>query len=145
MRTLSTTHLVRLAPAVLVLVLGLMIVLAIGYFSLETGFAGTDTLPEELESRQAFAILENDLGLGGAAGPLEVVIASPVTPDVASAMERLAADLLAEGSFGPPTVDLELGLVSAPLVGDIQSPESVAAVERVISPGVGANHRVEQS
>jgi RND superfamily putative drug exporter len=109
----------------------LMIVLAIGYFSLETGFAGTDTLPEELESRQAFEILENDLGLGGAAGPLEVVIAGDVTPEVEAAMESFAAALFADGSFGPPTVDTALGLVSAPLVGDIQSPESVAAVERV--------------
>jgi RND superfamily putative drug exporter len=109
----------------------LMMVLALGYFSLDTGFAGVSTLPEELESRQAFDILENELGLGGAGAPLEVVVEIPVTPEVEAAMESLAAALVADGSFGPPTVDPALGLVSAPLVGDIQSAESVAAVERV--------------
>ena len=111
----------------------LMVVLSIGFFSMETGFSGVSKFPEELETRRGFEVLEADFGLGGESQPVEIVVEGQVTPEVEAAMDKLAAALVADGSFGPPTVDATLGLVTVPVSGDIQSAASVAAVERVRS------------
>lgn len=66
----------------LTLATGVMVVLSLGFFSMKTGFSGVSTLPEDLGSRQAFDILEQDFGLGGASQPLEVVIKGDITPQV---------------------------------------------------------------
>jgi RND superfamily putative drug exporter len=115
-----------------------MVILAIPFFSMKTGFSGVSTLPDHVESRQAFDILEGDFGLGGAGQPVEIVVEGSVTPEVEAAMQSLAGALVADGSFGPPTIDASLGLVSAPVIGDLQSSASVDAVERVRSEMVPA-------
>ena len=74
---------------------GAAVMLLLGSFALrmETGFSGVSTLPDDLDSRQAFDILETEFGLGGATDPVEVVIDGNITPDVEAAIADLSASL----------------------------------------------------
>ena len=127
---------VVMARPVLWLVLGAGFMLVLGSFALqmETGFSGVSTLPDDLESKQAFEILEAEFGLGGATDPVEIVIDGEFTPDVEAAIAELTDAMAGDPSFGTPApVDVndagDLALLSVPLTGDFQSEASTAAVE----------------
>ncbi len=110
-----------------------MLLLASSFFSMETGFSGASTLPDSTESKQAFTILEAE-GFPFPQ-PAEIVVDGPITADVDAAVVRLQEALVADGGFGKSSVTVnptgDLALVSVPLVEDVQSVGSVAAVERL--------------
>ncbi len=110
-----------------------MILLAVSFFSMETGFSGVGTLPEHTESKQAFTILEEEEF--PFPQPAEIVVDGAITSDVEVAIGKLQAAIAADGGFGMTTVEVnpagDLALVSAPLVEDIQTVSSVAAVQRL--------------
>ncbi len=113
---------------------GVMLVLGAFALSMETGFSGVSTLPEDLASKQAFEILETEFGLGGATDPVEVVIDGQFTSDVDAAITVLTDSIAGNPSFGTPDpVEVnaagDLALLSIPLTGDFQSEASGAAVE----------------
>jgi RND superfamily putative drug exporter len=121
---------------ILWLALGVGFMLVLGSFALqmETGFSGVTTLPDDLESKQAFEILESEFGLGGATDPVEIVIDGEFTPDVEAAIADLTEAMAGDPSFGTPApVEVndagDLALLSVPLTGDFQSEASTAAVE----------------
>ncbi|MEE9298633.1 MAG: MMPL family transporter [Acidimicrobiia bacterium] len=110
-----------------------MVLLASSFFSMETGFSGAATLPDYTESRQAVTILEEE-GFPFPQ-PAEIVVDGLITSDVEVAIGKLQAAIAADGGFGATTVEVnpagDLALVSAPLVEDIQTESSVAAVQRL--------------
>ncbi len=126
---------------------GLMVVLALSFFSIETGFAGVTTLPGDMESSKAFAVLDAEFA-GGLTEPVDVVVNSPVTPRVEAALADLQASVAADdrfGAFNPvrcapgeqpgQTCSVQvssggdLALFSFPLAGDFQTDEAYRAVE----------------
>ncbi|GMR02312.1 MAG: MMPL family transporter [Acidimicrobiia bacterium] len=127
----------------LVVSAGILIIFATSFFSIDTGFAGVSTLPDEIESKQAFEILEEEFS-GGLASPVEVVVQGDgVTETVTALSEGVAMD----GRFGPSFVDpdstTELAILSVVLPGDVNSVESLDAVRdlradivpRAVAPG----------
>lgn len=112
---------------------GFMLLLATSALRIETGFSGVSTLPDDVESKQAFEILEQEFGLGGV-DPVEIVIDGPVTEQVELALDALTASLDGDPRLGSPA-PLEvnsagdLALLSVPLSGDPESEDSRAAVE----------------
>ncbi|MEO8692920.1 MAG: MMPL family transporter [Acidimicrobiales bacterium] len=119
----------------IVLGAGLLLLAAIPYLGIETGFAGVTTLPKSAESRQAFDRLVQSFP-GGLDAPVEIVITGPSTdPGVVRGIAQLQRDLAGDGSFGPSHVEVntagDLTLVSAPLLGDPASDAAVSAIERV--------------
>ncbi len=113
---------------------GLMLVLASFALQMETGFSGISTLPDDLESRQAFDILEREFGLGGANEPVEIVIEGEMTPEVGEAIDTLAASMAAIDVLGPPDPLVvnqagDVAVLAVPLTGDFQSSASSRAVE----------------
>lgn len=110
-----------------------MALLASSFFSMETGFSGASTLPDNTETKQAFIILEEEQF--PFPQPTEIVVDGPITADVDAAVDRLQAAIAADGGFGESSVIVnpagDLTLVSAPLVEDVQSVGSVAAVQRL--------------
>jgi len=110
-----------------------MALLASSFFSMETGFSGASTLPDSTETKQAFTILEAEAF--PFPQPAEIVVDGPITAEVDAAVDRLQAAMAADGGFGEPSVTVnpagDLALVSVPLVEDVQSVSSVAAVERL--------------
>ena len=123
------TNLVMRRPVVsLVTSAGILLVFATSFLWIETGFAGVSTLPEEIESKQAFEILEAEFS-GGLASPIEVVIEGGAVDETIAALETAIA---LDGRFGPTLVDPasrgELAILSVVLPGDVNSVESIEAV-----------------
>lgn len=88
-------HLVMAHPwPALVLGAGLLLGLTVPFFSMSTGFAGVESLPES-EVKEAFVLLESKFTTGRLA-PIDIVIDAPRTPEaeagIAALADRLAAD-----------------------------------------------------
>jgi RND superfamily putative drug exporter len=112
---------------------GLMIVLALPYFSIHTGTSGVSTLPDELEVKQAFVLLEENFA-GGLTDPAQVVIEGDVTsPEIQAAISELEAAIATDDRFGAPG-QLEtngtgdLAVLPVPFSGDIYEDASVAGL-----------------
>src|SRR5918992_4034823 len=68
-----------------------LVVLAIPYFSIHTGTSGVSTLPDDIEGKRAFVLLEQNFA-GGLSEPAEIVIAGDIAdPAVQGALDELAA------------------------------------------------------
>jgi uncharacterized membrane protein YdfJ with MMPL/SSD domain len=124
----------------LVIGAGLLIALSIPYWSIHTGTAGISTLPDGIESKTAFELLERDFS-GDLTSPAEVVIDGDVaSPEVQAGVDDLTARLAEDDRFGPPAPvtpegDLleaneagDLAVLSVPFQGDIYSDASVQAL-----------------
>lgn len=117
---------------------GLPIALIIPFFNINTGFAGISTYTDELESKQAFLVLDEKFSFGEVT-PAEIVIRGDISSaPVQAGIERLKV-LLAEdveGAFGEPR-ELEvsdagtLALLAVPVAGDTSGEFSIAAVTRL--------------
>ncbi len=113
-----------------------MIVVSLAFFSMDTGFSGVSTLPDDLESKQAFEILRDDFGLGGATDPVEIVIDAPIDAGVEASVAALITSISSDSIFGaaaPLEVNDggDLALLSIPLADDFQSEAAALAVERL--------------
>jgi RND superfamily putative drug exporter len=110
-------RLVMAQPVIsLLLTGGLLIVLIIPFFSINTGFAGISTYPDELESKQAFLTLDDKFSFGEVT-PVEIVIrgdiaSAPVQAGIERLKELIASDV--EDAFGEPR---ELEVSDAGLAG----------------------------
>jgi RND superfamily putative drug exporter len=115
----------------LVVAAGMLAAAALPYFSLNQGFSGVSTLPDEAESKQAFVILEREFS-GGLGSPVEIVVDGDITPSVNSTIEDMQSALRADPSFGPSAVEVndagDLALLSVPLRGDIAANDALDAV-----------------
>jgi RND superfamily putative drug exporter len=137
-------------PVRSLLVAGGALVLAIlPVFSMHQGFSGVSSLPDEVESKQAFLILEAEF-TGGLSAPVEIVVDGEITESVSTALDDLVLALATDGSFGPASVEVspagDLAIVSAPLVGDPMTDASMDATRRVrteMIPAAFAGERVE--
>ena len=115
----------------LVLAGGLLVAAAVPATSLEVGFNGFSSLPEELQGRQAFDILERDFSVGtGAVTPTQIVVDGDVTdPAVLAAVERLSATLDGAPGFVGPSFQTneagDLGLLTVQSAGDAYTNEAV--------------------
>jgi RND superfamily putative drug exporter len=98
----------RRPVASLVLSAGILIIAALPYFSINEGFSGVSTLPDEVESKQAFLILESEFS-GGLGSPVEIVVDGDITPSVAASIADLQSALAADRSFGPSLVGASVG------------------------------------
>ncbi len=115
----------------LVLSAGVLVLAASSFLWIDTGLAGVSTLPDDIESARAFAILEDEFA-GGLTSPVEVVIQGE---DAVTAAAELQAAVAADGGFGPGVVDPrssdELAVVSVQLLGDVASIESLDTVRHL--------------
>ncbi len=112
----------------LVVSTGILLIAPTSFFYINTGLAGVSTLPEEIESAQAFAILQDEFS-GGLTSPMKVVVSGAGTTETVAALQEAIAD---DGGYGPSVVDPlstdELAILSVQLLGDVASVESMDAV-----------------
>ncbi len=131
-RTVMRHPVIALSIAVVVLVLATLPAL-----SLKTGSAGVSTLPDSLQSKQGFLILQDEFA-GGRIYTADIVIDGP-TGDarVQQAVAKLQATLAEDTDFGQASFEAnaagDLGLLSASMVHDPNSEEAIAAVRRLRS------------
>ena len=117
---------------------GIMVAAALPALDLKTGFNGVDSLPDGVQSKDAFFILEEEFSFG-VVSPMEIVIDAPAADEaVLSAIEALRETLAADPDFvGASRVRVnaegDLTLVSVPVAGEPASDEAIAALKRLRS------------
>ena len=114
----------------------LLVALAIPYFRIDIGSTGISTFPQDLQSVQAFNILDEEFS-AGRIDPVEVVIEGNVNnPGVQQAIANLRAEVADDPAFAQ-VGDLQAGpngdagYVSIFLNGDSTSPEAMSALRRL--------------
>ena len=117
---------------------GVMVAAALPALDINTGFNGVDSLPDGVQSKEAFFILEEEFSFG-VVSPMEIVIdgdanSEAVKAGIAALREMLAAD---PDFVGPSRVrvnaDGDLSLVSVPVAGEPASDEAIEALRRLRS------------
>jgi putative drug exporter of the RND superfamily len=116
------------------LVLGVSVLLlaAIPALDLHTGSAGISTLPNNLQSKQGFLILNRDFSAGDVS-PGEIVIDGQITsPAVHAAITKLTAELKTDQRFGRPQLETHprqsLAILTVPIAGDPSGKTALASV-----------------
>lgn len=121
----------------LVLTTALLLALAAPALQMRIGFAGVETLPERLETRQAFRVLQESFRLGQIAEALVVIDGDPRAPGLDAAIARLRTALAGDPAFiaeklsdrlDPPG---SLRVLSIPMPGDAESAGAHAGIARL--------------
>ena len=122
----------------LVLTAGLLLAAAVPYLDMETGTNDVSTLPDSLDAKKAFALLEREFSFGLVA-PAYVVIDGDRQSDwVSTGIERLGTALANDPAFitqPPPQVEWnpagDLALVAVPVAGSPGGDLAVDAIHRL--------------
>ena len=122
----------------LVLTAGLLLAAAVPYLDMETGTNDVSTLPDSLDAKKAFSLLEREFSFGLVA-PAYVVIDGDRQSDwVNTGIERLGTALANDPAFitqPPPQVEWnpagDLALVAVPVAGSPGGDLAVDAIHRL--------------
>ena len=125
----------------LVLAAGFLILCTLPYLNFEPGIGGASGLPDELETKRAYAILAGEFS-AGLISPVEIVVEGPQDDaSVQQGIEQLQDDLAStttddgEPLFGPATLttspDNRITLISVPLKVAPDKPAGNEAIERL--------------
>ena len=131
------TRLVMARPVMfLVAAGGLMIALAVPALDLNQGFNGIDVLPDHVQSKKAFDVLDADFSFGAASPAEIVVLGDAAAPAVVEAVAALRAQLSGDPDFvGFSMVDVsdtgDVTRLSIPVSGEPSSVRAVDAVTRL--------------
>jgi putative drug exporter of the RND superfamily len=110
---------------------GILLLAASSLFSINKGLSGVSTLPDEMESKQAFEILATEFA-GGFTSPIEVVVTGS---DIQDTLASLESDVAADGGFGPAIIDAlstdDVAILSVQTLGDVNSIESQEALRHL--------------
>ena len=115
---------------------GLLVAALVPFFDINTGSTGVSSMPDGIESKEGFLILDEKFSAGEAT-PAEVVIDADIdSQPVQSGIERLIA-ALEEDSFFSEARELQvneqrdLALLSVPVAGDATSLATQDAIKRL--------------
>ena len=110
---------------------GILLLAASSLFAINKGLSGVSTLPDEMESKQAFEILATEFA-GGFTSPIEVVVTGS---DLPGTLANLESDVTADGGFGPAIIDPlstdDVAILSVQTLGDVNSIESQEALRHL--------------
>ena len=119
---------------------GLLIAAAVPALDLRTGFAGVSTLPDDVQAKKGFDVLDREFSAGNVT-PAQILIqgdidSEPVQRAIDDLTEAMAAD--PENAFGPPSPlevnsDRTLALLSASVAGDAAEDTAESAIKRLRS------------
>jgi RND superfamily putative drug exporter len=112
--------------------------MAIPYFTIDVGSTGISTFPQDLQSVQAFNIMDEEFS-AGRIDPVDIVIEGDMaSAEVQASVERLRTIVASDPAFGEmgeveagPNGDA--GVVSVFLNGDSTSPEAMSALRQLRS------------
>ncbi len=127
----------------LVLVGGLLIAATVFFFDIKTGASGVASLPDGIESKEGFEILDREFS-AGEVSPAEIVIEGDInSAEIQAAIWRLIAVMEPEPSFGQPkpliiSDDGEVGLLAVPVTGDSSTQATLDSIKRLRSEYVPA-------
>jgi len=119
--------------------------LAMVYFQIEKGTTqSAASLPDDVESKQAFISLERDFGLGGQTLPIQILVDAPASdPATQQVVGAIQQGLQGVSAVNPqtsvqPAPDGSVVMISAIPTGDGLSQQTFAAVKQIRSDVVPA-------
>jgi uncharacterized membrane protein YdfJ with MMPL/SSD domain len=104
---------------------------------IKQGLSGITTLPNDVQSKQAFLSLVEYFPRSGANSPVQIVIlGNPSDPEVQQGIQTLEAEIADDPHLGTPTEprvseDRSVTVVDIPLAGEAADTQSEAAVEAI--------------
>ncbi|MGE5461583.1 MAG: MMPL family transporter [Solirubrobacterales bacterium] len=133
-----TTKAVMARPVVF-LVVSIAILGSLGslYFTINKGTTqSAATLPDEVESKQAFILLSNDFAAGGRTDPVQIYVSDASSPEVRAAILELQQAIADDPAFAndapvTPAADGNSVMVAAIPVGDAFGNATFDAVRRL--------------
>ena len=120
----------------MVLAGGLLIAATAFFFDIQTGSSGISSIPDGLESKEGFLILDREFSAGEVT-PAEIVIEGDInSPAVQAAIGELTVALETDASFDQPkplviSEDGELGLLVVPVAGDSAAQATIDSIKRL--------------
>ncbi|MEA2582387.1 MAG: putative drug exporter of the superfamily [Thermomicrobiales bacterium] len=125
----------------LVVAVGFLLLCASPYVHMNQGFNFASVLPDELESKAAYNILDAEFS-AGRISPVEIVVEAPLGDPategaIAAIVQRLGEETTADGGplYGPATLtrsaDNEIALISVPMNLDPDAEAATDAVRRL--------------
>ena len=129
-------RLVMAQPVVsLVVSAGLLIAASVSLLDIDTGFNGVDSLPDGVQAKEAFLLLEDEFSFG-VVNQVEIAIegdvsSAPVKSGVARLQARLSEDPDFEGQATLQDNGRRVTLLSVPVHGEPSSASAVDAVTRL--------------
>lgn len=130
----ATRRVMRRPVLSLFVAVAILIAAAIPILSMELGAAGVSTLPESIESKEGYRILQEDFSFG-LLTPAKIVIVGPIADEaVQEGIARLTDTIESDPAFfGEPSLQIgpegDIALISAPVMGDPTGPEAIRAVK----------------
>jgi RND superfamily putative drug exporter len=119
----------------LVLSAGLLIVLSLPYWGINTGASGVDSLPPGLQARQGYDILQQEFSVGNVAPARIPITGDPASPQNAAQIQQITAATAGDAVLGTPELETGAsaagGVLSIPVNADSSSSEATGAVERL--------------
>ena len=115
---------------------GLLIAAAVPFLDLHIGFAGVSTMPDDVQSKQGFLILDKEFSQGEVT-PAEIVIDGDIGSQVVqAAIESLKTAMATDKAFGQPrplevSEGENVALLSVPVTGDSASRQTQEAIKRL--------------
>jgi putative drug exporter of the RND superfamily len=115
----------------------LLLALAFPALQMRIGFSSVDTLPEHLETRQAFDLLQGSFRLGSISDAYVVIDGDPRAPGLDAAVQRLREALRVDPAFVADglrdRLDASGGLrvLAIPMPGDAESAAAHLGIERL--------------
>lgn len=114
-----------------------MIAAAAPMFGMKTGFAGVQTLPEHLDARRGFQLLQDEFAFGALASAIIVIEGRVGESPVREAMLRLRTALEADAAFVVRRATLQFDAtggvaeLTVPMIGDAESIGAQDGVRRL--------------
>ena len=119
----------------LVLAAGLLVAAASSYLDINLGTVGVSALPDGLQGKQAFIVLQEEFGFGQDTPAVVVIDGRTDSESVQAAVERLAGTVASDPAFVTSELQIHpeanLSVLSARLAGDPASNRAMDAVERL--------------
>ena len=129
-------NVMRFPVVSLLVVAGLMIAVASSYLDIKTGFNGSDSLPDGVQAKDAFHLLEDKFSYG-LVSPTEIVVDGDASSQpVKDGIARLQTFFDGDDAFmGKATTEInsagDLTLLSIPVAGEFSSEVAIGAIERL--------------
>ena len=131
----TVTWVMKRPVASLVVAAGLLIAASLPYWGITTGASGVQTLPPDIEARQAFEVLQKEFNAGALAPARIPITGDTASPENTAEIDRITAAVAGDDTFGTPFLEPGAGpkggVLSVPVTVDYTSPVATDAVERL--------------
>ncbi len=119
----------------LVATAAVLMLAAIPYGSITTGFAGLSTMPSDMQSRQASEVLARDFRIGGTSPAVIAIVGDPSSPTNQAKIAAITSFVRGDDVLGTPALQpgatAKGGVLAIPVNADAFSKRAESAVKRL--------------